>query len=268
MKKLQVGFWIVALLFQHSYGASFTLSGSVVSDNQKMMSSRYMGFVKEVLVGEGDVVKKGDLLYVIDSKEIDTALSQAELSIAQAELSSQMYENQHNNINLNLERHKRLLAKDMVSKFEVENLELSEQNIKTMLEISKKQVLQAKQKKQEVLSSYQYLKVKAPNDSVVIAKNIKVGEMAMPGVASFVLSDLGSLKIVTEISESNLKDMTLGKAVLVEIPSIALQAKGVIESIIPSSNPQTHTFKVKIKFDQKDAVVYPGMYAVVIFGEQ
>ena len=268
MKRVYVGFWIVALLFQHGYGASFTLSGSVVSDNQKMMTSRYMGFVKEVLVAEGDVVKKGDLLYAIDSKEIDTALSQTELSIAQAELASQMYENQHNNIRLNLERHKRLLAKDMVSKFEVENIELSEQNIKTMLEISKKQILQAKQKKQEVLSSYQYLKITAPNDSVVIAKNIKVGEMAMPGLASFVLSDLGSLKIITEISESNLKDIALGKTVLVDIPSIALQSKGIIESIIPSTNPQTHTFKVKIKFDKKDSVVYPGMYAVVIFGEK
>jgi len=268
VKRLRVGFWIVALLCQQSYGASFTLSGSVVSDNQKMMTSRYMGFVKEVLVGEGDVVKKGDLLYVIDSKEIDSTLSQTELSIAQAELASQMYENQHNNISLNLERHKRLLAKDMVSKFEVENLELSEQNIKTMLEISKKQILQAKQKKQEVLSSYQYLKITAPNDSVVIAKNIKVGEMAMPGLASFILSDLGSLKIITEISESNLKDIALGKAVLVEIPSLALQTKGVIESIIPSTNPQTHTFKVIIKFDTKESVVYPGMYAVVIFGEQ
>ena len=49
------------------------LSGSVVSDNQKMMTSRYMGYVKNMAVSEGDIVKKGQLLYEIDSKEIESA---------------------------------------------------------------------------------------------------------------------------------------------------------------------------------------------------
>ncbi|MFW9627058.1 MAG: biotin/lipoyl-binding protein, partial [Sulfurospirillum sp.] len=43
--------------------ASLNLSGSVISENQKTLSSRYMGFIQTVNVNEGDVVKKGDLLY-------------------------------------------------------------------------------------------------------------------------------------------------------------------------------------------------------------
>lgn len=268
MKRLHVGFWVVLLFLQTVYGASFTLSGSVISDNQKMITSKFMGFVKEVYVGEGDVVKKGDVLYVIDSKEIDSALSQANLSIAQGELSTQMHVNQYQNAMLNLERHKRLFAKDMVSKFEVENLELTTQNLNAMVEISKKQSLQAKQKQQEVLNQYQYLKVTAPNDSVVVTKNIKVGEMAMPSVPAFILSDLSSLKIITEVSESNLKDVPIGKLVTFEIPSINLKSQGTVESIVPSSNLLTHTFKVKITFDKKEAMIYPNMYAIVTFGEQ
>jgi len=103
--------------------AELTLSGSVISDNEKSITSRYMGYVKEVRVKEGDIVKKGDLLYSIDSKEIDTALAQTDLAIAQAELSYEMYQNQYLNAKLNQERYERLLAKDMVSKYDVENLE-------------------------------------------------------------------------------------------------------------------------------------------------
>ena len=55
------------------------LSGSVISDNQKMMTSRYMGYVKNMAVSEGDIVKKGQLLYEIDSKEIESAERQVEL---------------------------------------------------------------------------------------------------------------------------------------------------------------------------------------------
>jgi len=55
------------------------LTGSVISDNQKMMTSRYMGYVKNMAVSEGDIVKKGQLLYEIDSKEIESAERQVEL---------------------------------------------------------------------------------------------------------------------------------------------------------------------------------------------
>jgi pyruvate/2-oxoglutarate dehydrogenase complex dihydrolipoamide acyltransferase (E2) component len=56
-----------------------------------------MGFIQTVNVNEGDVVKKGDLLYSIDSKEVDTALAQSDLAISQAELNLRMYQNQYHN---------------------------------------------------------------------------------------------------------------------------------------------------------------------------
>ncbi len=255
---------LVSMLAMQLLAGNLNLTGSVISDNQKMMTSRYMGFVVKVGVDEGDRVKKGQLLYEIDSKEIDSAKAQVELAISQAKLASQMYENQYQNTELNLQRYRRLLKKDMVSKYDVENLELAQKNLKAMVKISRDQIKQAKAKLQEVLNQYKYLEIKAPNNGVVIAKNIKVGEMAMPGMPAIVLSDLSDLKISTEISESNLKDIRLGEKVKVEIPSIGLKSKGVINAIIPSSNPMTHTFKIKVKFDQMGKTVYPGMYAVVI----
>ena len=231
------------------FAAELQLSGSVISDNQKMITSRYMGYVKEIKVGEGDIVKKGDLLYEIDSREIDSKRQQAELGV-------QMYENQYMNVKINLERHKRLYEKDMVAKYELENLELAEKNLAAQVDIAKAQLA-------EVMNQYRYLKVTAPNDGVVIAKNIKVGEMAMPGMPAFVLSDLSNLKILTEVSESSLADVKVGKKVEIAIPSIGLNRKGKVESIIPSSNPMTHKFKIKISFDYKGVDVYPGMYAEV-----
>ncbi len=264
MKNFFGGVALVSMLAIQLLAGNLNLTGSVISDNQKMMTSRYMGFVVKVGVDEGDRVKKGQLLYEIDSKEIDSAKAQVELAISQAKLASQMYENQYQNTELNLQRYRRLLKKDMVSKYDVENLQLAEKNLKAMVKISRDQIKQAKAKLQEVLNQYKYLKIKAPNNGVVIAKNIKVGEMAMPGMPAIVLSDLSDLKISTEISESNLKDIRLGEKVKVEIPSIGLKSKGVISAIIPSSNPMTHTFKLKVKFDQMGKTVYPGMYAVVI----
>jgi len=245
------------------YADGLTLSGTVISDNEKMITSRYMGFVTRVNAYEGAHVKKGQLLYSIDSKEVDSAMTRVQLGISQAQLALQMNQNQLNNVLLNLARHKRLLEKKMVSKYEVENLELAAQNMQDMVEISKKQVDQANAQLNEVKNQYKYLDIKAPNRGVIIAKNVNVGEMAMPGMPAFILSDLSNLKITMEVSENNLKMVPYGKKVKVEIPSVGMKGVGKIIAIIPSSNPMTHSFKVKVSFSTKIKGIYPGMYATV-----
>lgn len=242
--------------------AGLTLSGVIISDNQKMITSRNMGFVTSVNVSEGSRVRKGDVLYTIDSREIDSAKTQVDMGIAQAELSLQMYQNQHENIKVNLERHKRLYQQDMVSRYEVENLELSEKNLQNTIKISQRQVSQAKARQAEVTNQYRYLRIVAPNNGVVVSKNIKVGEMAMPGMPAIVLSDLSTLKIEVEVAEGSLKMAPIGKKVKVTIPSTGFVGIGTISSVVPSSNPMTHTFKIKVSFSAKQTV-YPGMYATV-----
>jgi len=240
------------------------LSGSVVSDNQKMMTSRYMGFVKNMLVSEGDIVEKGQLLYEIDSKEIESAERQVDLAISQARLALQMNRSQYDNVVTNLARYKRLYQKKMVSKYELEQLELGAKNMKDMIKIAKEQVNQALAKKDEVLNQYNYLKIVAPNDGVIVAKKLNEGEMAIPGMPALILTDLSNLKIVAQISETDLKNISLNKVVDIVVPSLGYTTTGVISSIIPSSNPMTHKFKIKIKFDMKGYSVYPGMYAKIM----
>jgi len=229
---------------------AITLSGTVISDNKKMITSRFMGFVTQVNVSEGEKVKKDQVLYTIDSREIDSAKRQSELSL-------QMYENQYTNVKLNLDRYKRLLEKDMVSKYEVENLELAALNLQDMISIAKARL-------QEVQNQYRYLNIKAPNSGVVVSKNIKVGEMAMPGMPAIILSDLSNLKISAEIAENDLNRVKHGTKVTVNIPSQNIQVIGKVTAIIPSSNPMTHSFKIKISFKNSYKSVYPGMYATIL----
>ena len=265
MRKLLIG---VILTVSTLFAAQIELSGSVVSDNQKMITSRYMGFIKNMKVSEGDIVKKGDLLYEIDSKEIEAAERQVDLAINQARLALQMNENQLNNVLTNLARHKRLYKKGMVSKFQLENLELAAKNMKDMVKLAKEQVAQAQAQKESVLNQYKYLKIVAPNDGVIVAKRAKEGEIQIPGMPALVLTDLSDLKIMTEISESNLRYAQIGKKVKVEIPSVGLVSEGKVTSIIPNSNPMTHKFKIKIKFDRKGKSVFPGMYAKVFLDDK
>jgi len=264
MRKLTIRIWITLILTLNvTYAIELNLAGTVISDNDKKITSRYMGIVKKMLVSEGDVVKKGQMLYQIDSKEIDSKKEQVELGISQAQLALQMNKNQYNNVLLNLGRYRRLFRKGMVSKYELENLELGAQNMEDMVQIAKKQVAQAKAMKKEVMNQYNYLKLRAPNKGVVIMRSLRVGEMAIPGMPGIVLTDLSKLSILVDIAENDIRFMNIGKKVEIEIPSIGFKVTGKIKSIIPNSNPMTHKFKMKIQFKTGKRSVYPGMYAKV-----
>ncbi len=262
MRKILFIAFFAALLF----AKELSLSGTVMSEDTKMLGTRYMGFVKKVYVSEGDWVKKGQILYVIDSKEIDLAKSQVELMISQARLAIAMNQNMYEFAKTNYERHKRLYAKGMVSKFDLERMELMYKNTKDMVQIAKKQLEQAKAKLAEVLHQYEYLKIKAPNDGVIIQKMVQEGQLTIPGYPGMVITTLDNLKVVAEIGESNLKDIKIGQKVDIYIPSIAFEAQGVVTSIIPAANPMTHKFKVKVSFKKdKNIRVIPGMYAKLTF---
>ncbi|MFA6740414.1 MAG: efflux RND transporter periplasmic adaptor subunit [Arcobacteraceae bacterium] len=225
------------------------LSGTVISDNEKIITSRNMGYIKEVYVSEGSSVKKGDILYEIDSSNIDSNKKEILLNL-------EILQNQTKNIELNLGRYKRLQAQDLVSKYEVEQLELNLLNSKNMVNI-------ANTKLKEINLQYDYLKIKAPNNGLIIKKSIKVGEMAMPSIPALILTDLSSLLIKTDISESNLNDIKIGQKVNIEISSQNFKTEGKIEAIIPNTNALTHAFVLKISFDKKDFNIYPGMYSKV-----
>jgi membrane fusion protein, multidrug efflux system len=225
------------------------LSGTVVSDNEKMITSRNIGYVKAVLVDEGSSVKKGQVLYEIDSSNMDSNKKEAELNL-------EILQNQARNIELNLNRYKNLQAQDLVSKYDVEQLELNLSNIKNMITITSAKV-------KEVNAQYDYLKVKAPNDGLILKKSIKAGEMAMPGMPAFILTDLSTLLIKADISETNLNDVKVGQKVDIEIASQNFKTKGTITSIVPNMYAMTHSFIVKISFDKESFNIYPGMYSKI-----
>ena len=69
MKKVIL--FLIVFIISSLEARELDLSASVISDNEKILSSRNMGYIKSIKVSEGDRVKKGALLYEIDSIEIE-----------------------------------------------------------------------------------------------------------------------------------------------------------------------------------------------------
>ena len=131
---------LIFLTFSTIFANSLELDGIVESQNEKIISSKMMGYITKIYVNEGDSVKKGEILYEIDPTDIL--------------YNSDILKNQVKNLELNLKRYKDLLDQDLVSKFDYEQLELN--------------LITAKAKLNELNANFNYLKVKAPNNALVV----------------------------------------------------------------------------------------------------
>ena len=264
MKKILI---TTILLISSIYANDITVTGTVVSDGQKMIGSRYMGYIKKVFVRVGDKVKREDDLYEMESAEFDIMKSQADLMLEQSKIVVEFWRKRLVNINKKKNRlEERSKTKNMMG--DIDDLTAQAENVSAMLDSAQVMVSQASIKAKQMASIFNYLKMKAPSDGVIVRKNIKVGDMVMPGMLTIMMVDTESLEIHVSVSESIIAKVTRGQKLMVTIPSIKYQTIGTIKAIVPSANPMTHKIQMRISFDRKDKNIFPGMYAKVVIKEK
>ena len=249
------------------YADDITITGTVVSDGQKMIGSRYMGYIKKVYVKVGDHVKREDDLYEMESAEFDIMKSQADLMLEQSKIVVEFWRKRLENINKKRKRlEKRTKSKSLIG--DLDDLKLQAENVKAMLESAQVLVKQASIKAKQMATIFNYLKMKAPSDGVITRRNIKVGDMVMPGMLTIMMVDTDDLEIHVSVSESIVAKVSVGQKLMVTIPSVKYNTIGTIKAIVPAANPMTHKIQMRITFDRGDKNIFPGMYAKVIIKDR
>ena len=262
MKKILI---VTFLLIMNLQADDITITGTVVSDGQKMIGSRYMGYIKKVFVKVGDKVKREDELYEMESAEFDIMKSQADLMLEQSKIVVEFWRKRLENIN---KRKNRLKHRKHIPMMDMDDLESQATNVESMLSSAQVLVQQASIKAKQMATIFNYLKMKAPSDGVVVRRNIKPGDMVMPGMLTIMLVDTEHLEIDVSVSESIIAKVKEGEKLTVNIPSIDYKTIGTIKAIVPDANPMTHKIKMRITFDRGDKNIFPGMYAKVIIKDK
>jgi len=243
-----------------AFSTNLDVTATVVSDNQKMIGARYMGYVKEIYFNIGDRVERDDILFSMESTEFDIMQGQADLALEQAELMMEMYRTRLDTIN---NEKKSLKRKGLKGKSEWKELEAMTENVQAGLSATRAMIKSASSKSKQMASIVNYLNIKAPNSGIIVKKQIRVGDLIVPGMLAMVLVDLDHLEIEAQVAEIDLLKVKKGKIVKIDIPSMKFRTVGKVKAIVPSANPKTHTFTIRIAFDKGDTEIFPGMYVKV-----
>jgi len=248
-------------------------SGYVVAQRSAAVASKATGRLKELRVVEGDPVKAGDILGILENDDLQAIVNQGVANVSLLESRVQLAEAELENATLEYNRSKVLLKEDALSRsvgdaalsrFKKATAELSA--AKSSLEVGRSQLAKAQ-------VDLEYTKIIAPFDGTVLTKDADVGEIVAPfgsstsaRAAIVTLADLKSLQVEADVSESNLSKVKMGQKVEIRIDSFpGVIYPGRVNKIVPTVDRAKGTVLVKISFDELDDKVLPEMSAKVNF---
>lgn len=226
------------------------------------------GYITDIYVKEGAVVKKGQTLFVIDQvpyeAELQTAI--ANVDVAQASVDA---------AELTTNSKERLFEQKIISDFE---LRMAQTNLAS----ERATLAQAKAKEVNARNNLSYTLVKSPADGVLGTLPFRVGTLVSPSDSTPLtsVSDNSEMYVYFSMNESQVLSLTrrhgsLDEA-LKQMPSIELQLsdgtiyseKGRIESISGIIDPTTGSVSIRARFPNHNRLLLSGGSGNVILPHQ
>jgi membrane fusion protein, multidrug efflux system len=212
-------------------------SGTIEESESLPLSFSSVGTVAHVLVAEGDNVKKGQLLAVLNDETYRNAY---ELSLASQKQAEDAY--------------KRLLP--MYKNGNLPEIKLVE--VETGLQQAKATALIAKKNMDDC-------KLFSPVDGVVGKRSIDPGMSAIPNLNPITIVKIEKVFARVPISESEISNVKKGDNAKIKIGALNnSEFAGKVEEIGVIADPIAHTYKIKIGIVNKNRQIKPGMICNVI----
>ncbi len=233
------------------------LPGNMQAFADSPIYARTNGYLKAWYHDIGSPVKKGDLLAVIESPEVDQQLDQARADLNTAEANYAL-------ARTTAERYENLLKSGSVAKQDVDNA-VGDFQAKTAAVAS----AQANVKRLEELQSFE--KVYAPFDGVITARNTDVGHLINSGAGSpatelFHISAIRKLRVYVNVPQQYSVSARPGLSAAVTLPEFpGRRFNGTLVRTSDAIDAASRTLLVEVDVDNPTGQLLPGAYAEVHF---
>ena len=230
--------------------STYTTTGSVVSDISIEIASRISGFINNITVREGEVVQKGQLLVTLDNSEVEGAIRKAQAIVNKAGSALE-------DAKTDAERFAALFKRGSASDNALRKAKLQR-------DMASDSLKEAQAALQTALSQRNYINIISPVNGVVIARQKRNGDLATPGAPILTVESERSLLFETYVAETRIKDIHINDKVEVMIDALRRTMAGTVVRIVPSADPVTRRYQVKIDLPENQSLL-PGMFGRVHF---
>ncbi len=217
---------------------SQTLVSSAVVESEAMadLMPQTSGIVISVKKDEGDPVRRGEVLAVLENVSLDAGAERARNELAKVQKEVQELQT--------------LFEKGAISQNELEEAHFRMQT--------------AQSSAREAGATAGFTRITAPFDGVVAARDIRKGELASNAQRAFQVVDLDQLRVVASLPERDLAAVAMGqRAKLISAYDNDVWAWGSVTRLAPVVDATSGTFRVTVRVDPEQDTLRPGQFVSV-----
>jgi len=213
--------------------------GTLKAEHRTDVSSKIMAMIADITVRSGDKVTKGQLLVVLDDRDLQARLAQARKTVEAAQANARQTA-------ADLERFREVLKAGAMTRQQYDQQEAAYKVAQANLEGAQQAVREA-----EVALSY--TKIEAPTDGVVVEKHADKGDTATPGKPLLTIYDPTALRLEAPVRETLATNLHVGDTLRMHMD--ALDLEGRVDEIVPQAEAASRSVLVKVSVPRNSKMV-------------
>lgn len=255
---------------------SITATGSVEPVDTVSVGTQVSGIIDKIYVDFNSEVKKGQVLAVLDTKNLTSTLNSAKANLQSAQANLQSANAALGYQRANFNRYKTLYQKGLISANDFESARLSYRQAEEQVAMMKESVVAAQENVRTAQTNLGYATIVSPIDGTIINKYVAEGQTV---AASFstpelfgVARDLKKMQVLADVDEADIGDVRPGESVTFTVDAYPDdQFQGTVQQVRlgASTSNNVVTYKVVISTSNADLKLKPSMTAnVTIYTQQ
>jgi len=234
------------------------------ADRMANVVPRLIGVVREVKKILGDTVRRGEVMAIIESRELADVRASFHAALERVELAESNYNREERLWKKKITAEQDYLdAKKALAEARIE-LASAEQKLLS-LGFSTKYLKDLPHDSNETLTKYEII---APFDGKVIEKDITLGEVLREDKVAFVVADLSTVWVDLSIYQKDLPFVKQGQRVLISAGQGIPDAEGVISYLGPIVAEETRTALARVTLPNKEGQWRPGLFVTACLVEE
>ena len=263
----------VALVYPAQSLSVLNASGYIVAQSKAAVASKITGRLTDLMVEEGSLVKKGQILARMESADVTAMKGQVTANLANARAMLKQAMAERDNLREDNERYQKLIAGGYVSQAEYDTIHTRYLRSEEAVKAAQAAVESTASALSGAEASLDYTLIRAPFDGVVLTKNADVGDIVTPLSASatskaavVTLADMESLQVEVDVSETSITLIKASQPCSIQLDALPEKRfRGVVHAVVPTVDRSKATVLVKVRFLDKDTRMLPDMSAKVAF---
>lgn len=218
--------------------------------------SRVPGIVREVRKNLGDRVRAGEVMAVIDSRNLADAKSRFLAARERLKLAEANFKREKRLWERKISPEKEYLrAKKELAEARIE-LRASEQRLHA-LGFSDEYLRELPEHPETSFTRYE---ITAPFDGTVVEKHVTMGEAIKDDTTIFVVADLSSVWINLNVYQNDIPLVHVGQEVVISTKDGVAEESGRITYISPTVDERTRTVTARVELPNPDGIWKPGLF--------